>query len=203
MFQINSRSTSITFNESERAVINEKIKAFQEKKGTEILSIKELFTQLLVAATSENVPAISKTEENENTALDTNSIVLTGSIEEINELKGKLNDFTEKHSIDAETPQIEIIDFALKTAMKTPEIIEVEKEVTKVVEKQLSENQILVTLTDDKNGTIEKKLILLDEISKRRSRKLGIEETIPGLIEKMIFNDGTVFNLGGEFYTGF
>jgi hypothetical protein len=52
---------------------------------------------------------------------------------------------------------------------------------------------------------VDKKLILLDEIAKRRQKKYKTEtpESIPELIEKLVFNDGTIFNLHGEFHTGF
>lgn len=64
----------------------------------------------------------------------------------------------------------------------------------------VGENQLLITITGDHS----RKRAILREISKRRASKYKTDpETPEELAEKMIFNDGTVFNLGGEFYTGF
>lgn len=70
----------------------------------------------------------------------------------------------------------------------------------KEVPTPVADNQLLITLTENPS----RKRALLREISKRRADKYGnAPETPEELAEKMIFNDGTVFNLGGEFYTGF
>lgn len=195
MFQIEKRVTAITLNDSEREVINERISEFQQKTGVVYSSIKELFSALLTttlsgANTQNNDLDIEKANEIEST-----NIEIIGQLsKEIQTLSDENNNLL--NSNNALTLEIEEIK-------NNPSTVEVEKTIE--VEKKLQSNQILITLTDSTIGSVEKKQILLDEISKRRAKRFKLEqpESLPELCEKMIFNTGTVFNIAGEFYTGF
>lgn len=201
MFELISSTASARFTDSEKPVINQRLQEFQEKKGIVFASFKELFTNLLNdALNSENI----EIKEIEKPIPDGLHLFSTENKEVFEAMLDQLNNYATKQGIQEETPLVDVLKTAIENAEKQPQTVEVEKEIVKTVEKQLENNEILLTLTDDGAKTIEKKLILLGEISKRRYKKYGgIPEPIEVLCEKMIFNDGTIFNLSGEFHTGF
>jgi len=201
MFQLKTAVNSIRFANSEIEIINQRFIEYQEKKGIVFSSLKEMFSILLNDALSdeniENAPV-------EKTVPDGFQLITTENARQFDMVVDELTIYAENIGITTAKPIIDVLKTAIENAEKEPQTIEVEKEVVKTVEKQLENNQILLTLTDEGNKTIEKKLILLTEIAKRRYKKYGgIPEPVEALCEKLIFNDGTIFNLSGEFFTGF
>jgi hypothetical protein len=74
----------------------------------------------------------------------------------------------------------------------------VEKEIEKIVEveKELDENQVLLTLD-------ENQLEVAKAIAQNRATKLGIEnQTLDQVFIQSFFNKGNLFNWSGNFYTG-
>lgn len=200
MFQVISDAASARFTPSEKTVVNQRIQAFQEKKGIVFSSFKELLLTLLTdALNTENI----KNAPVEKPVPDGFQLITTENEVVFESLLVQLNDYAIKQGFQQETPIVDVLKTAIENAEKEPQTIEVEKEVVKTVERTLENNEILLTLTDSENITVDKKLLLLDEIKNRRFRKYKKEETIPELCEKLIFNDGTIFNLAGEFHTGF
>lgn len=199
MFQLRSRNSNITYGDEARSVINQRIQDYQEKTGKTFSSIKELFEALLSNALSDEStiqPKIEKQTSNDFT-------LLTFSNEdEFIEFTEEITSFRKKAMISDSLTDAEVLSGAMILAVKEPEIKEIEKEVIKTVPQELESNQILITLSNDKMGSAENKLIVLEEIQKRRNKKFKQLEPIPELCEKLIFNDNTIFNLGGEFYTG-
>ena len=200
MFQLKTPVNSIRFAPSEIEVINQRFIEFQEKKGIVFSSLKEMFSTLLNdALNSEKVKPV----EIEKPIPDGFHLFSTENKETFEAMLGELNDYATKQALPEEITGIDVLKTAIENAEILPQTVEVEKEVVKTVEKTLENNQILLTLTDGENATIDKKMLLLDEIKNRRFRKYKVEETIPELCEKLIFNDNSIFNLGGEFFTGF
>lgn len=200
MFQVISDTASARFTPSEKTVVNQRIQAFQEKKGIVFSSFKELLLTLLTdALNTEN----AENKETEKPVPDGFHLFSTENKVVFEAMLDELNNYAANKGFQEETPLVDILKTAIENAEIEPQTIEVEKEVVKTVEKQLENNQILLTLTDSENITVDKKMLLLDEIKSRRFRKYKVEETIPELCEKLIFNDGTIFNLAGEFFTGF
>ena len=201
MFQVISDTASARFTPSEKTVVNQRIQAFQEKKGIVFSSFKELLLTLLTdALNTEN----AEIKEIEKPVPDGFHLFSTENKVVFEAMLDELNNYAANNGFQEETPIVDVLKTAIEKAEIEPQTIEVEKEVVKTVEKQLENNEILLTLTDEGNKTIEKKLILLNEIAKRRNRKFGgVPEPVEVLCEKLIFNDGTIFNLHGEFFTGF
>lgn len=200
MFQVISDTASARFTPSEKTVVNQRIQAFQEKKGIVFSSFKELLLTLLTdALNTEN----AENKEIEKTVPDGFQLITDENEAENNLVRSMLFEYADNNGITSGSTIVDVLKTAIENAVKEPQTVEVEKEVVKTVEKQLENNQILLTLTDSENITVDKKLLLLDEIKNRRFRKYKQEETIPELCEKLIFNDGTIFNLAGEFHTGF
>ncbi len=200
MLTLEKRVTNLTYNEEERNAVNRQLITIQEREQIPFSSPKDMLSKLLSLAIKSEITEPQKTENIEIT--DSNNEFNEITVE-FNELKTKLDEFRSIHALDAEMSYSEIIDSMVEFTKKSPEIKEVEKEVIKEVPVQLKSNQILVTLKDEPKRPIEKKLGILDEIHRRRASKMNVIETREELIEKLLFNDGTIFNLHGECYTGF
>lgn len=200
MFQLQSRNANITYGNDAREIINQRIQAYQEKTGKTFSSIKELFETLLSNALSDESTNDSKNQK--ETSNDFTLLTFTNEADFI-EFTSEITSFKKKAMMAESLTDVEVLSEAMILAVKEPEIKEIEKEVIKTVPQELESNQILITLSNDKMGTAENKLILLDEIQKRRNKKFNQLEPIPELCEKLIFNDNSIFNLGGEFFTGF
>lgn len=200
MFTLKNRATTITCNEDERNTFNQSLIEIQEKEGVIFSSVKDAFSRLLSFAIK---PESTENEKPIEVEKAENILEFTESTEKLTHLKSMLDEFRSNQGLSEEISVEEIILKALILAQKAPEIKEVEKEVIKEVPISIGENQLLLTITDQPNKPIEKKKILLDEIHIRRKNKKGISETKEQMLEKMIFNDNIIFNLGGEFFTGF
>lgn len=114
------------------------------------------------------------------------------------ELKSRFEDTENKlrSRIEAAENEVKQLREQLAAANDLPAPAPEVKEVPALV----GENQLLITLTE--NPT-RQRAILREIASRRASRYKTDPDTPEALAEKMIFNDGTIFNLGGEFYTGF
>ncbi len=200
MFVLKNRTTSITCNEEERNIFNQSLIEVQEKEGIIFSSVKDSFSRLLSIALKAESNESNETEQVEKPE---SILEFTESDENLTKLKSLLDEFRENQGLSEGYLVEGLIIKAVHLAMKAPEVKEVEKEVIKEVPLSIGENQLLLTITDQPKLPIEKKKILLDEIHSRRKTKKGISETKEQMLEKMIFNDNNIFNLGGEFFTGF
>lgn len=203
MYQINGNTVSFRVNEDEREQINQIAEKLQTLGNTTYANGNQLFFALLQYC-----------KQLENKAEPTNEVeamevALDSAVNSVNELNTIVNEYRKQLSTAVNvvyendnftddqliTTVINVINSKPETITETETVTE-----TKEVEKQLSENQLLLTL----HPNWERKIELLNEIAKRRAKKYSKDiEPIEVLAEKMIFNDGTIFNLGGEFYTGY
>lgn len=209
MFQIEKRSTTIAFNDSERELINPLITAFLTENKIEVINAKELLTELLrfanscnqktIETTLEVIQPISVEIEENTTEIKTDESIENNLFSAEIELKLKALEIDTNLSIE------EITDILIKRNEDTinelndlalnQEVITVEKTVEKQFEP--APNQILLTLA---NWKIE----VLNQISKNRF-EAGKDKELSSIIEttdKLAFNRGNLFNWSGEFYTG-
>ena len=204
MFQINKRSISLTQNDEAREVLNERLREVQEVHGIEFTSINECFSQLLALA---GKAASSQPEIKEVVKAPAFSYVLAASSQEheafekelhavaacsISAGDGYTNEDIIKHCVSNHLGQLNLIDSLKATKPET-----ITETVTEFKEKELASNEFIVQMDD-------KQQILLQAIAARRQKKFkkNTPETYSELGKKMIFNDGTVFDLAGEFFTG-
>lgn len=198
MFVLKKRVSSLTYNDEAREAVNLELQKLQEKLGIEFTSVKHLFEHMLSLANSTEAPA--KVEE--TTELPAENMLLLPDTEETKAFTTNMNQLRlNTDALAEDSNMFEVLDFAVKVALFPPEPIETTLE----IEKELTDSQYIITLTDQPKAPIEKKKILIDEIAKRRQSKYKFLtiESHSELMEKMIFNEGTIFNLHGEFYTGF
>lgn len=183
MYQINKRSASVNFPEAEITEVNENLKAIQLKHGVVFSTFKDLILHLISVDLAE-IPEIK------TAVMPENALILTEN-QKIIELNETITaEIAENSSISL----TELFTQSIENSKKSAEIKEIEVPVL------ISENQLLINFSENP----ERKRELLLEISRRRAEKYNTDlEPIEELAEKLLFNDGTVFNLGGEFYTGF
>jgi len=206
MLQLSEKRTNaLNYNAGKnKDVINRQIAEYQEKEGIHFADVKGLFEHLLSKGLS---PVIPETVEVEKVIPPDFSVILHDNKEEEEAFKLSLKSMvdTNAEALSEKTPR-ELIKTAVSMFPKLieeneillsrePEIKEVEKVITKEI--SLLSNQFIITLS-------EKEDILLNKISDNRKKRFKnvIQEQLPDLAKKMIFNDNVIFNLGGEFYTG-
>jgi hypothetical protein len=192
MFQLKSRVSSITLNDSERDVINERIVAYQEKTGIVYSSVKELFSALLSDVLSsesnptpipdhEPIPEITENTEEITVNVDDTKSEYDQQIQELSSEIVSLKD--ENATLKAEIEEIQ--------NNQEVEVIEVEKPF------EPNPTDVYLQLPTEKAN-------LLQTIAENRLRKGKDKEllTVSGVAERLIFNRGTLYNWGGEMYTG-
>lgn len=194
MLQKGKRTYSLNLNDAEIERLNPIISEIQNE-NSEVKDVKTLFLFLL-----DNFSSPESTVE----IPESNTISIENNDHYL-EIEKTLPEFKEMHGIPNETELFEVLDFAVKLGMKAPEIIEIEKEVEKQVPISLESNQIIIDLTDDPKQPVSKKLELLEVIRERRQikYKLPEKEPVSKIIEGMVFNEGSIFNVNGDFHTGF
>lgn len=194
MFTLKGRTASISTNEEEKQVFNERLQAIQEKKGIVFTSFKDVFTHLQTMVLQDPEPQLAQGEVAvEKETLDK----LAVNSQKLAQILSTLENYPKTDGLQ----DLEGVDLVLKiieNSLQTPQKLEPEQI---EVERPLQEHEILLQLSD-KRYPKEKKLQLLEIIQKNRSKKLKTSEEMGEMIENMIFNDNIVFNLGGEFYTG-
>ena len=196
MLQFKTRTNSLNYNDKDRPQINEDLSALQQKFGKEFSNPREAFEFMIsyLLSTENREPETIEVEV-EKEIIPENALILADLIS-VTKVHNAIKEIRLNNSMFSEvSTNEEILDFALQSVLNPAEI--------QTVEKQLEGNQLILTITDQPQLPYVKKMELLDEIQKRRASKLGVTESIPELLEKMIFNDNIIFNLGGEFYTGF
>ena len=196
MLQFKTRTNSLNYNDKDRPQINEDLSALQQKFGKEFSNPREAFEFMIsYLLSTENRESETIEVEVEKEIIPENALILA-DLMSVTKVHNAINEIRLNNSMFSEvSTNEEILDFALQSVLNPAEI--------QTVEKQLEGNQLILTVTDQAELPYVKKMELLDEIKKRRASKLGVTESIPELLEKMIFNDNIIFNLGGEFYTGF
>lgn len=185
MLQAKTRTITLSYSIPELEEVNSLLVEFQEQNGSDFETMKGMFLDILRKSVERKIHIPdSALEKERETAVDRVNEIRTQLITAVNE--------------DDNVTDDELITLVINKINKEPETKTETVTEIKEVEKQLSDNQILIEVGD-------RKLEILQEISKRRAKKYRLEqlESLPVLAEKMIFNDGTVFNLSGEFYTGF
>lgn len=192
MYQITGNTVSFRVNDAERDQFNQIAAQLQESENEVYANGNHVFFALL-----------RHCRQLENSSLENKFHIPDSDLEKeretavnrVNEIRTQL--ITAVNEDDNVTDD-ELITLVINKINKEPETKTETVTEIKEVEKQLSDNQILIEVTD-------RKLEILQEIAKRRAKKYRLEqlESLPVLAEKMIFNDGTVFNLSGELYTGF
>ncbi len=192
MFQLKSRVSSITLNDSEREVINERIVAYQEKTGIVYSSVKELFSALLSEGLSteskqeptptlEPVPEITENTEENNVNIDEIKEALEQQIQVLTDENNTLSESNKTLSLQLEEIQNN----------QEVEVIEVKK-------------PFEPNATDVYLQLPEQKASILQTIADNRHRKGYDKEllSISGIAERLIFNRATLYNWGGEMHTG-
>jgi hypothetical protein len=192
MYQITGNTVSFRVNDAERDQFNQIAAQLQESENEVYANGNHVFFALL-----------RHCRQLENSSLENKFHIPDSALEKeretavnrVNEIRTQL--ITAVNEDDNVTDD-ELITLVINKINKEPETKTETVTEIKEVEKQLAENQIVIEVT-------ERKLEILQEIAKRRAKKYRLEqlESLPVLAEKMIFNDGTVFNLSGELYTGF
>jgi hypothetical protein len=185
MFQLTKRVTSITLNDEERNVINERITLYQEQRGIVFSSVKELFFDLLSQANSTENKEVVKVDETQN-----------------NEIISNLNEIIDKNvetiaTLHSENEQLSTENKTLKEQFEELQNSQ-EIEVVEVAGSfKPNETDIYIPLTGEKTE-------VLKAISNNRLRKGYDKEllSVSQIAEKLIFNKGTLYNWAGEIYTG-
>lgn len=181
-------------------VTSHSIESFDENEKHAVLMEKiELFKSRIPGVNKETVDTPSALQIALDTCIDYDSSNLISSHQDsdkhayllmlLDKVREKLGD---QVAVDAQ-----IIEHALNETLKEHTPTEIEKEVIKEVEKPRGANEIRYTLTENER-------ILITEIANRRfGRKKSPElESLDDLAKKLAFNDGSIFNLSGEFFTG-
>lgn len=192
MYQITGNTVSFRVNDAERDQFNQIAAQLQESENEVYANGNHVFFALLRYCRQLENSSLENKYHIPDSALEKERET---AVNRVNEIRTQL--ITAVNEDDNVTDN-ELITLVINKINKKPETKTETVTEIKEVEKQLSDNQILIEVTD-------RKLEILQEISKRRAKKYRLEqlESLPVLAEKMIFNDGTVFNLSGEFYTGF
>lgn len=201
MYQIEKRVNSLTFNPTEIETLNPLILEYQQKIGIELGSVKDLFSHLLRFAISAEIPEIKTPIEPVTIEPDPNSVIL-GEFDRVIMLTPNfeiaLNDYNETNAISDEISLTEILITALQTAVIKPEPIEKTIEVEILPENAvvLGENDVYFTLSDNERE-------IVDVIASNRAKRFKKEtQKVSELAHDLMFNDNTLRNLGGVYYTG-
>lgn len=198
MFQIEKRGNTINFNEKEWDEINAKLKTAQEIVGEDHLNVKSVFLALLERVITEKSREIEKEPIIEKVEIIPENALILPENSEDNEFRNNVNLMLKKFpELQEEFDWFKTFDFAVKSALNEPEI----KEITKELE--LGPFDFLVTLTDEPKRPKERKLAILEKIQVYREAKYGVKEEIPQIIEKLTFTEGSIFDVSGEYKTGF
>ncbi len=203
MFQFKSRVSSLTYSEDSRAEINEQLLELQEKNGITFSSIKHAFEFMLAKCLQDEVQSIpdGKTlisvENLEN--LESENSRLGEHSNHLKTITDLLDNFYENIGLNrGSRTHVYMISELISESLRQPvtKTIEVEKEIS------LAANQFILTISQADGIPLEKKLQLLEIIKSNRAKKFGDIDTLEQMMERMIFNDNNIFDLGGEFYTG-
>ena len=200
MYQINSNQIGGRLSNADKERVNGVITKLQEATGETPQSFKELFLLMVDSIEKQMNNEVDNSElSNDNTDNNTENNVISlifskDAFSQIQESALKIGLELPDNTIDvgsltALASQI--------TPQQEPEIKEVEKKVT--VDRELSENEILIELDDDQ-------LNVAKEVQQNRGRALqnqGAEmETLPELFRNCFFTEGNLVSFGGGWFTG-
>lgn len=188
MYLIEKRTNSISIADKDMQAINDQIELFYQKTGNKPQNISQLFKALLSFAMAANI-----TGEEKNTIPSFELDV------EHQALMETISHAREKFGLPVESLDAVVITNALDKSLNPPEpeVIEKTVEVEKEVEAAQPSNQVRFDLTDNE-------LVLVQTISERRfaKRKADSIQSPSEICKQLAFNNGTILNLSGEFYTG-
>lgn len=207
IFQFENRSNSLSIADGIREEINQKVRAFQEKIDVSATNPTELFKLLLdYAVNQDNNEVIPPAPIEENGKQDDIHIDFA-QVTDSNQVENKehISEDYKRKLIDEigyeQEPTDEILFTDLLEIITTPiEVPKIEaeyKEVIKEVERELSENEILIDLKPKQHEILKK-------IARWRSHTKIDDATLPtgDIIKRMVFNHGTLLNEHGYFETG-
>ena len=208
MYQLSERRTNaLNYSVGDhKDLINAQLKEYQENEGIHFSDVKGVFEHLLSSALSQDNTQIepNSTEEIQEITSDNIQELVPKDDQEIITYTPEFESIIESAIIEIgydTRPTLEVLITDLVEIIKTPldtiEPIEIEKVVEKMIERPLTENEVLLDFS-------EKELYALNLIARwRSSKKLVPErESIPTVIKGMVFNPGTLFNEHGHFPTG-
>lgn len=189
MFQIQNRVTSITLNDQQRSLINSKIQLFQEKTGVQHTLIKELFDHLLDVANS--------SENNEEAANLQAKVAELEAALQASENNSNSDEFerlkAENNELKIENSELKAENTRLSKELEDPEIIV--KDIFHPFKPETGD--IYIQLDDSQKQVFE-------AISNNRlkAKHDKVKKTNSELASILLFNRATLFNWGGEVYTG-
>ena len=204
MLQLNSRTTTLSFNEIERNSMNENLAKFQEKQGN-FDTLKGLFfaiTESAVSNVSSNeiqVQTIEKFELSEDVQTKLSKLLI--SSENPYEIIFKLIEFIESSQESLNF----VTDENIKLNIQLDEIRSKQPENTEKPQDEIQEittenpNEIILNLRENQIEVL--KIIQENRFAKLKAKGLQ-EETFAEIIEKSFFNKATLHNWHGNFYTG-
>lgn len=178
----NQNNARLSKLEQER--VRKVIKMITPSESEDLETFKEAFMLL--------INHIEKQEVNKPVSNDTVIDITPKALENLKEFR------TNKDSNPESPLSIDTMkDFIYELYPVEPEKVEVEVEVEK--EKELQENQFILTLDQDQKD-------IADEIIKNRNeahQENGSDpETIEEVFKNCFFNEATLYNYGGGFFTG-
>lgn len=192
LLENDKRTWTLNFNQEQKTLINSKLQALQEK-GSPVETVKDAF--LLLAESAENSAEPIQPQPGTIIAPD-------GEIGE--NLSVLIDAYLVKFPNTNAENLWNIFLSALEKAIsepKAPEIPEPEI-VEKTVERELSENEILVVLKDDQRVSAERKREIFTFIQEFRNKKFQEENTLGDIILNLALTEGAVLDFNGEYETG-
>lgn len=173
----NKTQLSARLKPDENARVTAFFEHYQQQNGVEFSTFKEFIMHL----TENDSFLISESDKAESI--------------KVADIKPELSTYSEVHDLPLESTASTIVKHALTqlpTVEQEPQI----KEVEKIVEKELPENGLLLLLD-------EEQINALQEINENRNNLLEEPEPIEETSKGLMFNESTLHNIGGGFYTGF
>jgi uncharacterized membrane protein len=184
---------SINFRAEEIPEINQLLAECQEKSGIEFQDTKQLFLHMLRGYTGQITFQGEFPLSPEPQPLPENTVILGEDDAVIlmsNEFKTAVADFAEFSAMPADIPLTTLLISSLKSAIEVPEP-------AAPTEIALGPNEVLFQLN-------EKEAELVDYIIEARHVKFPQEakHTRTTMCHDLSFNQNTLLNMGGAFYTG-
>lgn len=219
-FIFKNRVTSITLNDKDREDINKLVIEYQEKKGIHFENIKELFASLLSDGLCLNSGEVKPMVTESDLPVQTNSEEIKPEIyytenprQRTFEFDGHEHTFFECFAPTVENYQKEVVRLRISDIKIVNELLQTRDELEQaksdldLINNYDADSVSIPTVNSPENIFIElneNKQLVLKTIAENRYNK-GYENSVLShseLAEKLIFNKATMYNYGGEFYTG-
>lgn len=186
MYQVKSPQISARVSESEKDEFNNYLKELQETNNVQFGSVRDFISFI-------STQQITTTAETEITQIDDRPSIY------VEDIQDHLNSFVNQNEVPLEATTLDVVKNALT---KEPTIVEVEKVIevpAEVKPTNTQTNEHTFIFTDEQEG-------LMTDINSNRNKKLTSKElqaeSFNDTVLNMLFNEGTIYNFGGNFYTG-